>query len=53
MRDFYCNILSRDLDTNTSESSVDILNMYDLRQLITEPTRITTMSHTLTDPRII
>ena len=52
MRGFHCNILSRDLDTNTSDL-VDILDMYDLTQLITEPTRITTMSQTLTDLRII
>ena len=52
MRGFHCNILSRDLDTNTSDL-VDILDMYDLTQLITEPTRITTMSQTLTDLLII
>ena len=31
MRDFHCNILSRDLDTSTSDP-VDILDMYDLTQ---------------------
>ena len=46
--DLNCNLLSHDHDTNTSDL-VDILDLYDLTQLITEPTRITPLSQTLTD----
>ena len=46
--DLNCNLLSHDHDTNTYDL-VDILDLYDLTQLITEPTRITPVSQTLID----
>ena len=38
--DINCNLLSQDFDTHTSDL-VNILDIYDLTQLITEPTKIT------------
>ena len=46
--DINCNLLSLDFDTHTSDL-VNILDIYDLTQLITEPTRITPVSQTLID----
>ena len=46
--DINCNLLSQDFDTHTSDL-VNILDIYDPTQLITEPTRITPVSQTLID----
>lgn len=46
--DLNCNLFSHDHDTNTSDV-VHIMDLYDLTQLITEPTRITPVSQTLID----
>ena len=46
--DIKCNLLSQDYDTYTSDL-VNIFDIYDLTQMITEPTRITPVSQTLID----
>ena len=46
--DINCNLLSQDYDTYTSDL-VNIFEIYDLTQMITEPTRITPVSQTLID----
>ena len=46
--DINCNMLSGSPDSNTSEL-LNILDIYDFHQLITEPTRITLTSQTLID----
>ena len=51
MGDINCNLLWQNYDTYTSDL-VNILDIYDLTQMITEATRITPASQTLIDQSI-
>jgi hypothetical protein len=46
--DFYCDLLSDRPDSNTSEL-LNISNIYNLSQIISQPTRITNTSKSLID----
>ena len=47
--DINCNLLLQDYDNTYTSDLVNIFDIYDLTQMITEPTRITPVSQTLID----
>ena len=49
MGDFNCNMLSSSLNNTNTQALLNITNIYNLKQLINEPTRITPMSSALID----